>query len=282
MVRLLGGLANQLFQYALGRTLAIRTGALLRFDTRDLDNDTLRDYALDVLNVRGCKASLAELDYFRPENSSKITLLQEKSFTYDPTIRLAQAPIYLSGYWQSEKYFFDMDSVLRQDITLATPLSQLGNELAKRMEATNSVSVHVRRGDYVTNSHTNTYHGAVGVDYINKSIQHIHTTHPSSVFFVFSDDIEWTKANLKSEAELVFVPARPDACDAEDMILMGRCKHHILSNSSFSWWGAWLNPSRRKIVIAPSPWFRNPENDTRDLYGERWLKLSIQTGDKVA
>lgn len=279
LVRLLGGLANQIFQYALGRATAIRTGALLRFDTRDLDSDTLRDYALDQLNVRGRRASLAELDYFLNAGARDVTVVRENSFEFDPAVQLVRAPVYLDGYWQSERYFYDCAAVLRNDISLARPFTRIGEELAARMDDSVSVSVHVRRGDYISNSRTNAYHGAVSKEYINSAIRHIDTQYPGSVFFIFSDDLDWARDNLDAEGRAVFVTDRPDASDAEDLILMGRCKHHILSNSSFSWWGAWLNPSLRKTVVAPSPWFAEQSLNTRDLYGPEWIRLSIKSGE---
>lgn len=276
MVRLLGGLANQIFQYAMGRAVAIRNGALLRFDTQDLDADTLRSFALQPFNIRGEKASLMELDFFRQSgDQDRFAFIGERVFEYDPEMALARAPAYLQGYWQTDKYFSEIDAVLRRDLTLKGGLSREGAALAEEMGGRLSVSIHVRRGDYVANAHTNSFHGVVSRAYLNAAMETMIDRRPGAAFYVFTDDPDWARKNLSAAAEIIFVSDRVSVSDAEELVLMGRCRHHILSNSSYSWWGAWLNPNRQKTVIAPTPWFRSANNDTKDLYGADWIRLPI-------
>ena len=277
MVRLLGGLANQLFQYSMGRALAIRTGSLLRFDTRDLDDDILRNYALHQFNIKGQAASLSELDYFRAIGAGeRYQLLAEKSFRFQVEATLAEAPVYAQGYWQSERYFESIEQVLRRDLTLTRGFSQEGASLVREIRShRSSVSVHIRRGDYVTNPTTNAFHGCVSSDYVHRAMELMLKRYEDAVFYVFTDDLNWARENINHASNSVFIAERIMTTDGEELSIMGSCQHHILSNSSYSWWGAWLNPRRTKLVVAPTPWFRSTDVDPQDLYCANWVLLPI-------
>jgi hypothetical protein len=184
-----------------------------------------------------------------------------------------QAPVYLDGYWQSERYFSDIAGVLRQEFTAEAPLDRENEALAAGIAAVNAVSLHVRRGDYVDDPTTNRFHGICAPDYYQRAVDFVASRVEAPRLFVFSDDLQWTRANLRFSVPMTFVDANPPDCGYRDMRLMTRCRHHIVANSSFSWWGAWLNPSREKIVVAPCRWFGASRNDTSDLIPPNWVRL---------
>ena len=176
-----------------------------------------------------------------------------------------QPPVYLEGYWQSDKYFQDVSTQLRREISLKA------NGIAP-IEDANAVSLHVRRGDYISNPVTNQFHGASSVTYYQAAIDYItqHISQPH--FYIFSDDMEWVKQHLPLPQSVTYV-SNGQLHDYEELVLMSHCQHHIIANSSFSWWGAWLNPSDQKIVIAPKQWFNNSAFDTTDLIPAAWIQL---------
>ncbi|RYD62781.1 MAG: alpha-1,2-fucosyltransferase, partial [Verrucomicrobiaceae bacterium] len=143
-----------------------------------------------------------------------------------------------------------------------------------RISAANSVAVHVRRGDYVSNSKAQAFHGTLSPDWYTRAKTEIERRISGRpTYFVFSDDAQWARRNLDSFAEAVFIPPPSDGGDAQDLHLMALCKHQIIANSSFSWWGAWLNKHQDKCVVAPRSWFRSPRIDTSDLIPSDWLRI---------
>jgi hypothetical protein len=165
------------------------------------------------------------------------------------------APVYLDAYWQSERYFADIAGVVRREFAAKEPSDRENEALAAAIDAVNSVSLHVRRGDYVDDPTTHRYHGICAPDYYQRAVDHISSRAGVSHLFLFSDDQQWTRANLRFAFPTTFVGSNSPDCGYRDTVLMARRRHHIIANSSFSWWGAWLNPSRDKIVVAPQQWF---------------------------
>lgn len=196
----------------------------------------------------------------------------EPHFNYWPGIASLSHSVYLAGYWQSEKYFSDASEAIRADFTFRTPLSKKNAELAERVGQTNSVSLHVRRGDYVSSAKTNATHGFCSLDYYRAAVLHMAAHIEQPEFFIFSDDMAWVKANLKIDFPCRYVDHNQGAESYNDMRLMSLCKHHVIANSSFSWWGAWLNPNPNKTVIAPRKWFAN-DNNVDDLFPSDWVLL---------
>jgi hypothetical protein len=295
VTRLIGGLGNQMFQYATGRALARRRGAALKLDVTGfaaVAAHTKRRFELDSFSIDVCLASDADLAQFdraseprSPRLDRALRLLRidrrhsswpihrEPHFQFDPAVPELRAPVYLDGYWQSEKYFFNIDGVLRKEFTAKAPLDGENAALAEAIDSVNAVSLHVRRGDYVDDPATNRFHGICSSDYYQRAIDYISTRAGAPHIFVFSDDRQWTRANLRFAVPTTFVGANPPDRGYCDMQLMARCRHHIIANSSFSWWGAWLNPSREKIVVAPQQWFCATGKDTRDLIPQNWVRL---------
>jgi hypothetical protein len=295
VARLRGGLGNQMFQYATGRALAQRRGATLKLDITgfaEVGSDTKRQYELDSFQIQASMADGLDLVQFgrvRKARSPRIDrvlrwlridrsngalpIYREPHFQFDPAVRDLRAPVYLDGFWQSERYFSDIATLLRREFSAKAPLERENAELVRRIDAVNAVSLHVRRGDYVDNPSTNRWHGTCSLDYYQRALDYIGFHAEAPHLFVFSDDQKWTRANLRFATATTFVEINPLDRGYRDMSLMARCRHHIIANSSFSWWGAWLNPSHEKIVVAPKQWFSAARNDTRDLIPLGWVRL---------
>lgn len=286
---IIGGLGNQMFQYASALALTKQLSTELKIDIRDFDNYKLHQ-GFELNNVFNCNiefATNAELD--RVLGLSKYKLIKrilrrqimcwarnkkhvvEPSFHFWPGFHQLTSDIYLDGYWQSEKYFSESESDVRKAFTFRHPLSNKNLEIADSISKVNAVSLHVRRGDYVTNS-KNAFLGTCSLDYYQQAIDHISAHVKNPVFFIFSDDIRWVKDHLTLNYEKNYIDHNTGKKSHFDMHLMSLCKHHIIANSSFSWWGAWLNPNKEKIVIAPKNWFSNDLND-RDLIPSSWVRV---------
>ena len=185
-------------------------------------------------------------------------------------------PVYMEGYWQTEKYFLSIADQLRsKDFIPVAAISSMNAELVKSIGSTSSVSMHVRRGDYVTNAETNKYHGICSVDYYQHSAKMIVEKTGADHFYVFSDEPEWVKSNIVLPYATTYISHNIARESYWDIVLMQHCKHHIIANSSFSWWGAWLNESKSKIVIAPKIWFNdvNMNNQTENLIPTKWIRM---------
>ena len=280
----MGGLGNQLFQYATARSLAIRTGAELRLDLSSYANDPLRCYELSVFPIIGQVIREADdrieeprfigkMKKFLSQLQRKEKYYREPHFHYDPRVKNLSAPVFLEGYWQSEKYFVEDALSLRRELIPFQPLELDNASIAAQINTATAVSLHVRRGDYVANAHTNNYHGVCSIEYYRAAIEYMRHAAGDIHLFVFSDDQEWCKSNLEPNYPTTYATANPPDRGYRDMQLMALCRHHIIANSSFSWWGAWLNPRPDKIVVAPRNWFANSEHDTRDLIPETWVRL---------
>jgi hypothetical protein len=292
IARMIGGLGNQMFQYASGRALALRCGADLKLDLSGFATYSRRRYELDTLPICAAVATDAELAGFGvdpkrrsgfidrvrrklriPVGSRGGPVYREPHFHFDPAMVALDAPVYLDGYWQSEKYFADCQDAVRRELTPVAPLERDNAVMATQIEARNAVSLHVRRGDYVSDPTTNNYHGTCSLDYYRGAVEHVVAHTENAHLFVFSDDPGWAQHNLRLPVAATFVTANSADRGCLDMQLMSRCRHHILANSSFSWWGAWLNPSPGKIVVAPRRWFNAARSDTRDLLPPAWVRL---------
>jgi hypothetical protein len=292
--KILGGLGNQMFQYAAARALAIKCGCPVRVDitafkTYQIHNGfELKKFALDRETLRlDCsqdeapkqeighsKFSVSKLMRYvsRKLNTIKPNFYLEKDFSYDADLLNQSPPVTIEGYWQSYKYFPDIRDQLLEDFCLLESPTGLNEELVKKISECNSVSIHIRRGDYVSNANANFYHGICGLDYYQHAIDKIESITSDPTYFIFSDDIDWCRQNLKLSKEPTFIAHNQGANSHFDMHLMSLCKHNIIANSSFSWWGAWLNKNQNKCVIAPKQWF-SVEKNTADLLPIDWLRI---------
>ena len=290
VTRLMGGLGNQMFQYAAGRSLALRLGTELLIDRTWLESErqmfeTPRRYELDVLRLRARFASPELVSALERRGNNPLNrlrkkigiaapavVLRETSHAFDPSFRTVSRNVLLVGYWQSEKYFAACADEIRSEFGLRDSPSDRNRELIEQMRATSSLSLHVRRGDYVSSETTNRFHGVMPIAYYRDAVRAVTERAGPVEIFVFSDDIDWCKRELEiSGHRLHYVDHNTRG--SEDMRLMSSCRHHILANSSFSWWGAWLNPDPGKLVVAPVRWFQEPSVDTSDLLPGGWLRL---------
>ncbi len=283
IVNINSGLGNQMFQYAFGRSLSITKKDDLYLDISGYKKEKKRKFSLDVFRINYKTATDDKINKERYPLGiiSKIyfyisykILLRIQSTRFIDSFMNNPKKSYFIGFWQSEKYFKNTDDVIRKEFALKNPLTEYTQVVFDKIKNVPiSVSLHIRRGDYILEPHTNAYHGVCSLDYYQKAYEEL-TKRINSPFeiFVFSDDIEWVKQNLKLPVKMHFV-SNPKIPDYEEMFLMSCCTHNIIANSSFSWWGAWLNPNKEKIVIAPEKWFANKKEDSREIVPESWIKI---------
>jgi Glycosyl transferase family 11 len=254
IVRLTGGLCNQLFLYAFGRGVSLERNLPVQF----YFGRSTWDYGL---NPYVAKIKLVN----RPQN---MFTYEEPGFAFDERVYATPSNTYFIGYFQTERYFKKQENIIRQELTLKEIRPEV-QELAKRLQDENSVFIHVRRGDYL-NPGTAAYHGNLGhasltEGYYKDAISYIKEKVDGSKFHVFSDDPGWCKQNLPFPVITGFAPH-------EDLYLMSQCRHSIGANSTFSWWGSWLGDYEGRVNVFPKKWF-NAEADTRDIIPERWVRL---------
>jgi hypothetical protein len=295
IVKLSGGLGNQMFQYAAARRLATIHNAELKLDLsflgRDRRRNTPREYELKHLKISAAIATPADVARIAGIDAGAVTnamarlcrkvglmkpnpnIFAEKYFHFDEALLGAPDNIYLDGYWQSEKYFKDIGDILREEFKVRYPLEGENLELAKKIKGTTSVSVHFRRGDYATNPAVGRYHGSCGLEYYGECVDLLCKKVSEPHFFIFSDEPEWAEGNLRLPHPATVVKHNGPRKGYEDLRLMALCRHNIIANSSFSWWGAWLNDNREKMVLAPEKWFNDPETKTSDLMPGNWIKI---------
>ncbi|MBL7921771.1 MAG: alpha-1,2-fucosyltransferase [Bacteroidia bacterium] len=292
VVKLIGGLGNQLFQYAAGSALANYHKTDLALDTSHLKlvshgAYTQRKFELEPFNILASIANEETLKVFNFNQGRVITRLKKMSpglfnkmifnehhFNFHTEFLNLPKDTYLNGYWQSEKYFNSFREKLLTEITLKEPLSAAALLIDKNIGEVNSVSLHVRRGDFVSLKSANQFHGYLELDYYKAALEQVKNKVPDPVFFIFSDDLDWCKTHLDFIEKKQFVDGKAnDITTQEELILMSRCKHTIIANSSFSWWGAWLNQNKSKKIIAPKNWFADKKINTNDLIPADWIKI---------
>jgi len=289
VTRLSGGLGNQMFQYALALRMADRLQTELKLDLSFYNTPppldvTPREYELKVWGIDVATASTEEVHSFinRPRRSiwNKITgntgdktWYKEKRFSFDPEVLKLNGDIYLDGYWQSEKYFKEVEPAIREAYRLKSNPDEVNFQLGKDMQACESVAVHVRRVDYLKTPEILAFHGVLEASYYQEAIRRLQEKHKGLQLFVFSDAPDWVRDHLKFDLPTTMVDHNRGKNSYLDLWLMSQCKHQVLANSSFSWWGAWLNTNPSKIVIGPAQWFSGKGLDTKDLTPPEWIRL---------
>jgi hypothetical protein len=284
-VRLVGGLGNKLFQYACARALALRHGVEVVLDTRELARGAAHAvYGLDRFAISARIGAEGELPPARGQmiryalwraGGMRPRFLRERGLGVNPAVLEATDDSYLHGYFQSEGYFRDQEAVIRDDLrVLEAPEGENARWLERIAAEPRAVSLHVRRGDYVGSAKGAAVHGTCDAAYYARAVAAIREKAGiEPLLFVFSDDPVWARANLKPGAEMVVLDHNTASAAVEDLRLMGVCRHHIIANSSFSWWGAWRNPSPEKVVVAPLRWFADPGLDNPDICPTDWIRL---------
>jgi hypothetical protein len=281
-----GGLGNQLFQYAAARRLALQHGCPLVIDLHWFKHpragETPRQLELNHYPVILRDATLREQMLWTPMRSHWARFLQpllplhvvrEDGFGVNSAVLTAPPNSYLVGFWQSEMYFVDIRDQLLMELSPIAPPGPKDLQVIERIQQGDAVSVHVRRGDYVSLASASAYHGLCTLAYYNKAIQYVAKCVKNPALFVFSDDPTWTKANLRSPLPTHYVDHNPAGNAFQDLRLMSLCRHHILANSSFSWWGAWLSRSVDGLVIAPERWYA-VDRPAPNLIPSRWIRMA--------
>jgi len=279
-VKLKGGLGNQMFQYAIAKSLSNVKQTDFKLDISEFDTRhasvTPRKYELDHFNIIEHFATEKEIKKFKQKSLfgfSRYNYYTEKSLDFDPEVFDLQGEIYLDGYWQSEKYFKKIENIIKNEFVIKTKLNEQNKNLLDQIKKCNSVSIHIRRGDYVTDPDVFKVHGICNIEYYNKCIDIISQKLSNPNFFVFSDDQNWAKENIAIKFPTVYISHNGLEKGYEDLRLMSNCKYFIIANSTFSWWGAWLSNNPDKIVLAPKKWFNKEDMNNNDIIPEGWIKI---------
>lgn len=296
-----GGLGNQMFQYALGRHLTIKNNQILKIDysryspVRQGENTDGRNFGLNHFNINITPADQKDIKkhykYYRYDTwinrflsrINKVKFYKKAYYEipfvvepanncqiFDPNIlNYKYTDSYFRGFWQSEKYFKDIRDILLKDFTVKTAPDESNSALLQEIDEKTSVSLHIRRGDI---TYTESTVGTLPFDYYTEAIAHLTGKIKNPHFYIFSDDMDWVKKNFKIDFPTVYVQNSVEK-DYEDMRLMSHCKHHIIANSTFSWWGAWLATYPEKIVIAPERYSQKTDRPNPDYYPESWVLI---------
>jgi hypothetical protein len=275
IVRLRGGLGNQLFQFAAGYALSQHHKVELKLDLYTYSRHKYRRFELENLKIPFSIATRSEIHHFTGNNPLKRFLNKRENYLRCPLVfsqphyhyfenfLSLPADLYLSGYWQSEKYFLAVKDQIQKFYQAKTQLDHNNAALSDQFSQVNSVAVHVRRGDYTSATYSG-FFGGISDTYYTEAIQRIKEKTDNPVFFIFSDNIEWCKNNLDVQ-NARYIDHNRGADSYKDLILMSQAKHNIIANSTFSWWAAWLNSNTKKMVIAPKQWFRKDYYEVPDL-----------------
>lgn len=282
-IRLCGGAGNQLFQWAFGRSLQAH-GQEVQWDRGPLDDDSRRKYLLDKLG----------LDLPLVSHVKTGPLIREETLRFQPGFLDLTGNATLEGYFQSECYFSDIRHAIVLDVFTDMGWSKPTMEMTRKIIAHegHSCFVHVRRSDNLSKRGIS-FHGLTTSLYYERAIAIIRARAPGTHFFVFSDDPAWCKEHFREDSMTVVEINPPSftvdadhelirndsGSECEDLWLMSLCQHAIIANSSFSWWGAYLNcheKHRERIVIAPEPWFASLEADSTDIVPKRWMRMPIK------
>ncbi|WP_026905321.1 alpha-1,2-fucosyltransferase [Pedobacter glucosidilyticus] len=283
IVKFLGGLGNQMFQYAFYKALKHKFNAV-KADTSGFNNYHLHNgleleeifpIKLDIVSASVAKLYNPDFNEWHHRKLRRILGLkgayyqEQQEFYFDTEIFKDVKKKYYWGYWQNPLYFSDVEDELRKDFTFRKSLDTTNEERLIQMRTHESIAVHIRRGDYIG-------HELLGnicdLNYYQQAINYIKEHIQQPIFYFFSDDIEWCKSNFKN-LEAVFIDGNIGVNNYIDMQLMSNCKHQIIANSSFSWWGAWLNTNPNKMVIGPKKWIH--KNDEKDIgiLPSNWIKI---------
>jgi hypothetical protein len=257
IVRLNGGLGNQMFQYAYAKSLSVGRKQSLWIDQSLLPVYPARNYALKVFNITAkVIPKLLSRFLFRLGG-----MIPERGCGYQ----------ILKGYWQSEDYFKKIEDIIRKEFAFSIHLGPKNKKLLEEITNSDSVSIHVRRGDYVSDPKISKHHIALSALYYKRAVKMVKSKISRPSFFIFSDDLKWCRKNLSFVDRAIFINNLPR--DYIDMFLMSKCKHNVIADSSFSWWAAWLNSNNDKLVIAPKRWFKSELGKEKGILPKEWKKI---------
>lgn len=275
IIKFSGGLGNQMFLYGLYYSF-LKNGIDTKIDLSHFsDEKNHNGFELHKIFSLKLKYSSA-LQNFLLSKSTKLMYWMGKhpykekladQYLYNKKVNEIRFG-YLKGYWQSEKYFSDYSDALRNELKFPALTDERNKKIASEMIAANSVSIHIRRGDYLVSGRN----FALDLDYYREAVKYIQNKVANPVFYVFSDDMNWAKENFSNQS-FIAIDWNKGENSYIDMQLMSLCKHNIIANSSFSWWGAWLNPNPEKTVMAPARWMPH-HTQPIDLIPEEWITIN--------
>jgi len=279
----MGGLGNQMFQYAAAKALSLRLGIPLGLDTFFVGTKK-HPYQLSNFNIK-CETIPRKILPPR-KNSNRIywylwklgivlpKIFHQNGLGYDPKINQVKKNTYLIGYWQSEKFFLDYKKEIRSDFTFNIPLTGKNLEIYQEISETpSSISLHIRRGDYLSKKNLS-IHGGCSQAYYQNAVRRISVICSNTpTIFVFSDEPAWVSENLKFSYPYKIIGHNFPEKGIEDLRLMTICDHHVIANSSFSWWGAWLSEFENGLVVTPSRWFTSSKLSNPDIYCDDWIQI---------
>ena len=289
IVKIFSGLGNQMFQYAFARSLSLKTGIPFKMDISALPDKFGRTYLLDKFDINAVIADRREIRHLseprfsflkrifakisgaerpRPKTYKK----ERRDYVYDEGMLLLEEDAYYDGYWQNQKYFTDHRDIIKRDLAFKEQPDARNFAILKEIQDANSVSVHVRRGDYLASAPSARTHGICSPDYYQKAAEMIASKIKDPVFYIFSDEPEWVRKEFDIKHRCIIVDNNTDR-PQEDLRLMSACKHNIIANSTFSWWAAWLNMNPSKIVVAPQKWVVKDNVDASDIVLAGWIKI---------
>lgn len=288
IIRISAGLGNQMFQYAFYLSMKSKDPTacidISEFKYRkhhhgyELEkifnvnpSSATEKQVAEIADVSKSLSAVIRRDFFKRGLKVNGELYKESGFGYRPEL-FEKKDTYFQGFWQSWKYFENVETEVRDNFTFVTPISPRNKELSEKIVNSNSVSIHIRRGDYTKKRRWDEIGSICNIDYYNWAIAHINEFIENPRFIIFSDDIQWARENLFLK-DSIYVDWNTGTESYNDMRLMSLCKHNIIANSSFSWWGAFLNSNPDKIVIAPGKWYRY--TPTPDLIPDGWITLPI-------
>lgn len=289
IIRLKGGLGNQMFQYALGLKLAHDLNTDLQLDVSSLldrskGDFVYRNYDLSIFKINDTfRMSPKFLQFIYKAKSSKITkmvrkhlaskhaIIKEEHFHYQASlVNQAKENTIYEGWFQSPLYFQGIEEKVREKFTYKTPILEKSKTLLNRIQSSNAICLNVRRTDFLKVDTLNT----TNKDYFLRAAKHLANSVENPHFFIFSDDVEWCRENIILDHPLEVVDhGHKGEKFGNYMQLMTACKHYIIPNSSFAWWAVWLNQNPDKKVIAPKNWFNDESIDTRDLVPKHWIRM---------
>lgn len=287
VIKLQGGLGNQLFQYSFGRIIAEFYDTELFFDLkwysshvtgverRLVVHDLIRNFEIKQFDPKKIKPKNYILRRLSKNFScGEINKCVHEIYSFDADVYNLSLPHYFQGYFQSYKYFAHSKLNAQNFFNFSSlPLSRYSDNILEKISNTNSVSVHIRRGDYL-NKKTRDFHGLLGLEYYKSCIAYMNDKLDNAYFFLFSDDPEWVELNLKDFSENIYIVKCSERPEWEDLYLMSSSQHNVIANSSYSWWAAFLNGNRDKIVLGPAKWFISNLVSSESLFPEGWIKMS--------
>ena len=291
VVRLSDGLGNQMFQYALALKLRNMYKTKVVFDMEYFQNNPLRKYELGVFGIK--VEPVSELIPYRyPMTLWKRVLLRiypvdiltgiqyvlERDKSYNDFVPMKNLDVnrivVIQGFWQSEKYFCDISAEICRAFSFKkAPNVENENMIQQIKKTNNSVGIHVRRGDYLTDMGARDSFGTCSLEYYKRGMAYLEKKYGEMNYFMFSDDIDWVRKSFHEYTNVTYVSHNKCKHAYEDMRLMSLCQHNIIANSTFSWWGAWLNNNPGKTVVAPRRWFQNDKIAPKDIIPSSWIKL---------